>query len=44
MRVNGRPGVIVSGGFDANSTILSSVELWDAGTGRLVIFDEVLEN
>lgn len=41
VRVNGRPGVIVSGGFDANSTILSSVELWDAGTGRWLMMPKL---
>ena len=35
--MNGRPGVIVSGGVDANSTLIKSVEFWDASSGRLVI-------
>ena len=33
--------MIVPGGIDANSTMISSVEFWDAATGRWAIWEEL---
>lgn len=41
VRVNGRPGVIVSGGVDANSTLIKSVEFWDASSGRWLMLPQL---